>query len=139
MKRKRTARIPALNPHSIAMGGIPRAGETPESRHWHMETLWRRMVATEFCCISSGLGVFMPSEISIGDQSVEELRRELVEAQEQHAATADILRLISSSPTDLRCVFAAVAASATHVCNAYDAAIHHVDGDVLRLVAHHGP
>src|SRR5437763_1517070 len=83
----------------------------------------------------------MSPEISTigGDQAVEELERELAEAREEQAATAEILRLISSSPADPRRVFAAVAASATHLCNAFDGAIHQVDGDVLRLVAHYGP
>ena len=83
----------------------------------------------------------MPSETSTGcaDQSVEELRRELAEAREQQAATAEILRVISSSPTDLQRVFAEIATSAARLCDAYDAVIRQVDDDVLRLVAHHGP
>src|SRR6516164_506064 len=74
-----------------------------------------------------------------GDQSVEELRRGLAEAREQQAATAEILRVISSSPTDLQRVFAEIAASAARLCDAHDAVIRQVDGEVLRLVAHHGP
>jgi putative methionine-R-sulfoxide reductase with GAF domain len=83
----------------------------------------------------------MPSEgpIVSGDQSVEDLRRELAEGREQHAAAAEILRVIASSPMDLQVVFAAIAASAARLCDAYDAAIHRVDGDVLPVVAHHGP
>ena len=44
----------------------------------------------------------MPAEASTiaDDQSVEELRRELAEAREQQAATAEILASISSSVTD---------------------------------------
>jgi two-component system, NtrC family, sensor kinase len=67
------------------------------------------------------------------------LTRELGEALEQQAATAEILRVISSLPTDLKRVFAVVAAGATRLCDASDATIHQVDGAVLRLVAHHGP
>src|SRR5262245_51629609 len=83
----------------------------------------------------------MPSEISTinGDQSVEMLRRELAEAREQHAATAEILASISSSVTEADQVFAKIAASAARLCDAYDATIYQVDADVLRLVAHHGP
>jgi two-component system, NtrC family, sensor kinase len=79
-----------------------------------------------------------PSTIG-GDQSVEELRRELVEAREQQAATADILRVISSSPMDVQRAFAEIAASAARLCDAHDATIFQVDGDHLRLVANQGP
>jgi len=64
---------------------------------------------------------------------------ELGEALEEQAATAESLRVISSSPTDLQRVFAVVAASATRLCDASDATIHQVHGTVLRLVAHYGP
>jgi two-component system, NtrC family, sensor kinase len=74
-----------------------------------------------------------------GDPSVEELRGELAAAREQQAATSEILRLISGSPTDLQRVFTEVAAAAARLCDAYDAGILHVTGDYWRIVAHHGP
>src|SRR5215510_727634 len=74
-----------------------------------------------------------------GDQVSEELRRELAEAREQQTATAEILRVISSSPTDPQRVFSEIAASAARLCDAYDVVIRQVDGGSLLLVAHHGP
>src|SRR5262249_14922823 len=64
---------------------------------------------------------------------------ELDEALEQQAATAEILRGISSSPTDLQRVFTVVAATATRLCDASAAPMHQVDSSVLRLVARPGP
>ncbi|PYM89567.1 MAG: hypothetical protein DME04_25945 [Candidatus Rokuibacteriota bacterium] len=64
---------------------------------------------------------------------------ELMQALDQQTATAEILGVISSSPTDIQPVFAALATSAARLCDAFDAAIHRMDGDVLRLVAHEGP
>ena len=87
----------------------------------------------------------MPSEASMSgaDQvrrrTSEELEQELAEAREQQAATSEILRVISSSPTDPRRVFAEIAESAARLCDAYDVVIRQVDGDSLLLVAHHGP
>ena len=69
----------------------------------------------------------------------EELERELAEAREQQAVTAEILAAISSPPANPRDVFEKIAASATRLCDAYDATILQVDGDCLRIVAHHGP
>jgi GAF domain-containing protein/anti-sigma regulatory factor (Ser/Thr protein kinase) len=83
----------------------------------------------------------MASEASTvsGDQSVEALRRELAEAREQQAATAEILAVISSSPMDLQRVFADMAASAARLCDAYDAVILQIDSAMLRQVGHFGP
>jgi len=66
------------------------------------------------------------------------LFNETREALEQQTATSEILRVISSSPTDVQPVFNAIAASAARLCESFDALIFRVDGDRLRLVAHHG-
>ena len=72
-------------------------------------------------------------------QELSQARAELAEARKQQAATAETLRVISSSPMDLKRVFAEIAMSAARLCDAYDVAIHQVDGDLLPLVAHYGP
>ena len=69
---------------------------------------------------------------------MEERTRELTESLEQQTATAEILRVISSSPTDVQPVLAAVAESASQLCGAADVIIHRVEGDMMRRVAHFG-
>jgi GAF domain-containing protein len=64
--------------------------------------------------------------------------RDLTESLERQTATAEILRVIASSPTDLQPVLDAVAERAARLCGANDAVIFSVDGDVRRQVAHFG-
>jgi len=66
-------------------------------------------------------------------------QRDLKEAHEQQTAAADILKVISSSPTDVQAVFNAVAENAARLCGAHDVVIRLVDGNHHRAVAHHGP
>jgi len=67
------------------------------------------------------------------------LFNETKEALDQQTATAEILRVISGSPTDIQPVLDAVAESAARLTTTLDVAVFLRDGDGLRLAAHHGP
>jgi GAF domain-containing protein len=71
-------------------------------------------------------------------QELEARNRDLTESLEQQTATAEILRVISGSPTEIQPVLDAVAENAARVCGAKDAVIRLVDGDTLRHVSHYG-
>jgi GAF domain-containing protein/DNA-binding response OmpR family regulator len=62
---------------------------------------------------------------------------DLTEALEQQTATSEILRVISSSPTDVRPTFEAIAASATQLSGAVNGLVIQFDGQLMHLVAHH--
>ena len=72
-------------------------------------------------------------------QELEARNRDLTEALEQQTATAEILRVIARSPTELQPIMDAVAESAARLCEATDVGIFRVDGEVLRLVVSRGP
>jgi len=61
------------------------------------------------------------------------------EALEQQTAVAEILRVISSSPTDVQPVLDAIAESAARLCDAASASMYLTDGTVLRHLASRGP
>ena len=62
---------------------------------------------------------------------------DLTEALEQQTATSEILRVISSSPTDVQPVFDTIVRSAVQLCGARYGALYRFDGELLHLVAHH--
>src|SRR5262245_19612225 len=63
--------------------------------------------------------------------------RDLAEARAQQRATAEILRVIGSSPTDVQPVFDKIALNAVKVCDAAFCAVFREDGGLVHLVAHH--
>src|SRR5215471_14300457 len=65
--------------------------------------------------------------------------RELTTALDTQTATSDILRVISRSQTDVQPVFDAILTSAARLLDASNVMVFRVDGDILRLGAHHGP
>ena len=62
--------------------------------------------------------------------------RELTEAQEQQTATAEILRVIASSPTDVRPVFDTIARNAMRLCQSAFSVVTRYDGELMHLAAH---
>jgi GAF domain-containing protein len=78
------------------------------------------------------------SPSAASQDEIARLTRELNEALEQQTATSDVLRIISSSPGDLRPVFNAILENATRICEAKLGAMAICDNGGFRLVASHG-
>jgi GAF domain-containing protein len=77
--------------------------------------------------------------VSAGQETeVARLTRERDEALEQQTATAEVLKIISASPTELQPVLEAVVRSAARYCEADDVTIFELDGQDLRMAAHWG-
>jgi len=79
------------------------------------------------------------TELQEKNRALTQAHAQVTESLEQQTATSEILRVISSSPTDLQPVLDTVVRSAARFCGAYDVCIFRLDGDHLRLDAHHGP
>jgi signal transduction histidine kinase len=62
---------------------------------------------------------------------------ELTEALEQQTATAEILRVISQSQTDVQPVFDTIVRSAVRLCDGLFSALYQFDGELIHLVAQH--
>jgi GAF domain-containing protein len=68
---------------------------------------------------------------------VQKRTQELSEALEQQIATSEILRVISSSPTDVQPVFDAIAANAQRLCGATFSVVIRFDGSLMELASIH--
>jgi PAS domain S-box-containing protein len=127
-------------------------------RYIARERGWRANIAVPMLSEGQLVGLFSLSRVEAGAFSESEIRllqtfadqaviavqnvrlfTELREALEQQTASAEILQVISQSPTDVAPVLTAVAKAAIRFCNSPDAVIWLRDGDETMRVAHEGP
>jgi signal transduction histidine kinase/HAMP domain-containing protein/putative methionine-R-sulfoxide reductase with GAF domain len=78
----------------------------------------------------------LEQKVEARTRELAETNRDLNEALEQQTATSEILRVISSSPTDVRPVFDTIADAAMRLCAAASSIVTTLDGEVLHLSAH---
>src|SRR5439155_26705201 len=71
-------------------------------------------------------------------KELEARNRDLTVALEQKTATGEILRVISSSPTNVQPVFDAIASSATRLCDGLFGLVFRFDGEMITLAGDHG-
>jgi two-component system NtrC family sensor kinase len=92
-------------------------------------------------CLACGIPVSDPTSQARTDTDlkgeIEGLRRSLGEALDRQIATSEILRVISSSPTDVRPVFDTIARNAVLLCGGIGAVVLRFDGEVLHVAGHH--
>jgi class 3 adenylate cyclase len=69
---------------------------------------------------------------------IAQLVRERDQALEQLSAASEVLKIISSSPSDLRPVFDALAENAARLCHGFDVYVQLREGNLVRYVAHYG-
>src|SRR5262249_13411448 len=72
------------------------------------------------------------------EQKLEHRTRELSEPLQQQPAASEVLRVISSSPGDLKPVFETMLANAIRLCEAKFGLLFRWEGDGFRAVAQHG-
>ena len=84
-------------------------------------------------CLECGLSLKRVSDGPAATPLYEDLQVALREALEQQTATAEILRVISSSPTDVEPVFKAIGESAIRLMGAAMASVYEFDGTLIHL------
>jgi signal transduction histidine kinase len=77
------------------------------------------------------------TELQEKNEALTQAHAHVNEALERQTATSEILRVISSSPTDMQPVFDAIAESAARLCDAVTATVFRFDGARIHLVAAH--
>jgi signal transduction histidine kinase len=70
------------------------------------------------------------------DDGTRELEQRLAATEAAQAATADVLRVMSRSPSDTQPVFEAIVTKATRLCNSVLSAVYRSDGERVHLAAH---
>src|SRR4051812_4550775 len=110
-----------------------KAGDRPTRSRSHATTTAKPRQATKAASASrpAKAKVKSPAKTKIA-----RLARELQEAKERQAATAEVLSLISDSPTDLQPVFDRIVKNAARLCRSVLSAVYRRDGEHVHLVAH---
>src|SRR5215470_14699808 len=77
------------------------------------------------------------TELQDKNQALTKAHAQVSESLQQQTATAEILRVISSSPTEVQPVFDTIVESVVQLCDGVSATVYRFDGSLIHLIAHH--
>jgi two-component system, NtrC family, sensor kinase len=77
-------------------------------------------------------------QLEVRTRELADAREDFAEVLEQQTATSEVLRVISSSPTDVQPVFDTIAESAVRLCGGQFSFVVRFDGDLLHFASCHG-
>src|SRR5262249_51237841 len=75
------------------------------------------------------------TELQQKNDALTQAHAQVTESLEQQTATSEILRVISSTPTDVQPVFDTIVKSAVRLCHAFSAVVYRFDGRLLEFAA----
>ena len=75
------------------------------------------------------------TELTHKNRALTQAHAQVSDALERQTATSEVLRVISSSPTDVHPVFETIVASAARLCGAESAAVYRFDGEMVHFAA----
>src|SRR5882762_7593174 len=110
-----------------------KAGDGPTRSRSDAATTAKRRQAPKAARVSNPAKAKVESSATT---EIEQLALELQEARERQAATAEILSLISDSPTGIQPVFDRIVKNAARLCQSVLSAVYRRDGDHVHLVAY---
>jgi signal transduction histidine kinase len=136
----------------------PLADDFWETRERARRFGWRALLATPLLREGQPIGAILirrNAPVSFTDGQIALLRtfanqaviaienarlfNELQQRLEEQTATAEVLRVISESPTDVRRVMDTIVVAAARLCSAGLGEIWQVEGPIIRMVARNGP
>jgi len=121
-----------IRPVGILRQGVERIGAGELSHRLELKTGDEiEVLADEFNKMTAQL----EESYSNLEQKVEDRTQELTESLAQQTATSEVLRVISSSPTDVQPVFDTILTDALRICESHYGAIFRFDGAVFHLAA----
>jgi signal transduction histidine kinase len=114
-----------------------KAGGGPDKSRSRKAAVRKRSVAPKAARATKAARVSKAAKTSSSARAeAERIARELADARERHAATAEVLGLIADAPTDLQPVFDRIVKNAARLCQSVLSAVYRRDGDEVHLVAH---
>ena len=107
--------------------GRPEPGRFPDAQIALLQTFAdQAVIAIE--------NVRLFTELTQKNRALTQAHAQVSEALERQTATSEVLRVISSSPSDVQPVFETIVASAARLCSAESAAVYRFDGEIVDFV-----